>query len=254
MRAYIINLDSEKERWAFTEEMFAQTNFEVCRIPGVDGRQLEFPMEEYSEGLYRWFHGRSTNPGHVGCYLSHVKAIEAFLETDDQHALIGEDDVVLGADFEKVIESALKHSQHWNVMRLTGLGNGHPMKVADLGNGYSLSVSLGRLKGTGAYLIDRETAKKWVKGLLPMRMPIDHAVDREWFFGLRGAYVTPWPASQTDTDFASAIQKRGPLKLGPLRRWVATYPYQAWNECTRYLCRWLSALRIKAAIAADRGQ
>lgn len=254
MRAYIINLDSEKERWSFMEKVFAGTSLEVCRIPGVDGRELAFPLKGYSENLYRWFHGRSTNPGHVGCYLSHVKAIEAFLETNDSHALIGEDDVVLGPEIDHVIAAALKHSQHWNVLRLTGLGNGHPMKVADLCPGYSLSVSLGRLKGTGAYLIDRSTAKKWVKGLLPMRMPIDHAVDREWFFGLRGAYVTPWPASQTDTKFASAIQKRGPLKLSSLRRWVATYPYQVWNECTRYFCRWLSALRMKAAIVSGQGQ
>ena len=44
-------------------------------------------------------------------------------------------------------------------------------------------------------------ARALVAGLLPMRLPFDHAFDREWFFGLRAATVLPSPCSQIESDF-----------------------------------------------------
>ncbi len=251
MRAYIINLDRAKDRWASVVHSFAGTKFDVCRIAAVDGSALEVPIAGYSEGMYRWFHGRPTSLGHVGCYFSHIKAIEAFLATEDEHALIAEDDLTLRPDFEEVILSALRFSRHWNVMRLTGLSNGTPAKVAGLCAGYGLFVGFGRLKGTGAYVLDRKAARAWVTQLLPMRLPIDHAVDREWFQGLRAVYILPFPASQNETGFRSSIHIGKTQKLSALRRYVATYPYQAFNEVTRWLFRAVSYLRMRLAGFAE---
>jgi glycosyl transferase family 25 len=248
MRAYVINLDTAKERWSFIERAFAGTKFNLCRISGVDGNALKFPIESYSEGLYRWFHGRPTNPRHVGCYLSHVKAMEAFLATSDEHALIAEDDLVLRPDFEAALEAALSYSRHWNILRLTGLSRGRPASVARLCGDYSLCISFGRLKGTGAYVLDRAAAHAWVARLLPMRLPIDHALDREWFYGLRAMYILPFPAYQTESGFFSSIHLGESMKLSALRRSVTTYPYQALNEATRWLLRALSYLRMKLTI------
>jgi glycosyl transferase, family 25 len=251
MRAYILNLDRAQNRWAFVEQAFAGTKFEVQRITAIDGQQIQFPIKEYAEGLYLWFHGRPTSIGHVGCYLSHVKALETFLATEDEHALIGEDDLTLQPDFESALESAMKHSKHWDVLRLTGLSNGQPHQVTDLGGGYSLQVSMGRLKGTGAYVVNRKAAKAWVKGLLPMRLPIDHAVDREWVQGLRAAYIQPFPASQTESGFRSSIQVGKSLKMPKWKRYIAAYPYQAFNEISRWLFRGLSLFRMRQAIRSS---
>lgn len=38
-------------------------------------------------------YGKILTPGEVGCALSHVKALEYFLETDDSYCLILEDDI-----------------------------------------------------------------------------------------------------------------------------------------------------------------
>ena len=69
MRAYIINLDRAQERWRSVERAFAGTSFLLCRIGGIDGSALQLPIPEYSESRFRWFHGRPTSLGHVGCYL-----------------------------------------------------------------------------------------------------------------------------------------------------------------------------------------
>src|SRR5262245_14594338 len=152
MRAYIINLDAATDRWSSIEKTFEKTSFEVVRISGVDGATLHFPIKEYSEGLYRWFHGRPASPGHVGCYLSHVKAMKTFLESDAPHALIVEDDLTLGDDFEEVLRAAMKYSTHWNVLRLTGLRPCRSATIAKLFGPYTLAIGLSRLKGTGAYV------------------------------------------------------------------------------------------------------
>ncbi len=237
MRAYIINLDSARDRWSFVEKSFAGTDLTLCRVSGVDGYALKLPIPEYAEGLYRWFHGRPTSPGHIGCYLSHVKAMKEFLTTDEPYALIAEDDLTLSPDFSTAIQDALKYAKHWNLLRLTGLSNGNPATVAKLSGPYSLCIGLGRLKGTGAYLIDRKGAEALSTGLIPMRLPIDHAMDREWFFGITSACIIPFPASQVDSGFRSSIQRGKSLKLSRLRRWIATYPYQIFNELTRWICR-----------------
>ena len=248
MRAYIINLDSAKDRWESVAREFSGTKFELRRISGVDGNTLQITPDDYSATLYRWFHGRPTNPRHIGCYLSHVRAMKAFLATDDSHALICEDDLLLRADFEKVIEFALRYTFSWNILRLTGLGKGQPVKIVKLGNKYSLCVNFGRLKGTGAYVLDRKAASAWADGLLPMRLPIDHALDREWFFGLRAVDVLPFPATQTESGFRSSIHVGESLKSHAAQRWLTTYPYQALNELSRWLFRAAAYVRIKSEV------
>ena len=247
MRAFIINLDSATDRWAFTEAAFAGSQFSLFRVPAIEGATFKLPHAQYAEGLYRWFHGRTPNLRELGCYLSHLKAVEAFLATDEKHGLIGEDDLVLRPDFDAAIEAALQYSSAWNILRVTGLGRGRPVRLARLFGDYSLCVSLGRLKGAGAYVIDRVAATALLAGLLPMRLPYDHAFDREWFLGLRAAYITPFPASQSESDFLSSVQPGIYPKLSPARRWLTTYPYQVCNEMARWLFRGSHYLRFKLA-------
>lgn len=246
MRAFIINLDSAPDRWAFIEASFAGSRLHLTRIPAIDGRTLRFPHPAYSRRLYRWFHGRSPNVRELACYLSHLKAMETFLATEETHALIGEDDLVLRPDFDAVLEAALPYAHTWNILRLTALGPGHPCRVVPLHGAYSLAVTLGRLKGTGAYLLDRTAAQACLARLLPMRLPYDHALDREWTMGLRAAAITPFPAAQDESRFLSTVQPGIYPKLSPARRSLTTYPYQACNELARWLYRGTRYLSLRA--------
>ncbi len=106
---------------------------------------------------------------------------------------------------------------------------------------------MGRLKGAGAYLIDRRAAETLLARLLPMRLPYDHAIDREWFWGLRAGYILPFPVSQTENDFDSQVQPGIWPRLSRTRRCLTTYPYQAVNEMSRWLFRVSYLLRFKLA-------
>ncbi len=247
MRAFIINLDSATDRWAFVERSFRSSQLTLCRVSAVPASDLQFPHPDYSDRLYRWFHGRTRNPREAACYFSHLKAIRMFLATDDAHALIGEDDLVLRPDFDAALDGALRYSTCWNILRLTGLSSGHAAEIARLDGDYSLCINLGRMKGAGAYVLDRAAAKALLAGLLPMRLPFDHAFDREWFFGLRAASIQPFPSSQLESDFLSSVQPGTYPKFSERRRVLTTYPYQAFNEITRWLFRSLHYVRVKLA-------
>jgi len=244
MRAFIINLDTAADRWSFVQHSFASSQLDLCRVPAIDAKLLSFPHRDYSERLYRWFHGRTPNPRELACYLSHLKAIETFLATDESHAVIAEDDIVLRPDFDSVLEGALRYSRAWNILRLTGLSAGHPVRIARVYGQYSLCINLNRLKGAGAYVIDRLAAAALLAHLRPMRLPYDHAIDREWLWGLRAATIQPFPVSQTESDLLSSVQPGTYPKLSRTHRWLATYPYQTLNEISRWRVRGLYSVRL----------
>ena len=181
----------------------------------------------------------------VGCYLSHVKAMRAFLATDAPLAMICEDDILIKPGLEDVLKGAFRYAKYWNILRLTGLTEGRSLKVARSDNKHSLCLSLGRLKGAGAYLVDRTAAQIFVERLLPMRLPFDHAVDREWFYGLNAVYILPFPISQSEKRFSSQIQTKSKPKFSFLRRSLSTYPYQTVNEVTRWIFRLIHFAQMK---------
>jgi hypothetical protein len=85
-----------------------------------------------------------------------------------------------------------------------------------------------------------------------MKVPFDHAVDREWFYGLRAVSVQPFPVSQTEAGFKTSIQRGPARRLGTMRRLLSTYPYQAANEGTRWLFRLMEVLRVSLSHSLSR--
>lgn len=243
--AYVINLDCAPERWTHIEKAFATTTMQLHRVSAVDGNDIALPSPHFDAVRFRLFHGRLINIYEVACYLSHLKALQAFLETKEKYALICEDDIFLKPELEDVLHKALQFSSSWNILRLTGLSSNAGLFLQKLTPSYSLSLQLGRLKGAGAYVVDRKAASSFLKGLLPIWLPWDHAFDREWVFGLKALSVTPFLISQTDEKFESAIQKNSQPKLSSLQRYLTTYPYQCFNEISRCFFRSVAWIQFK---------
>jgi glycosyl transferase family 25 len=237
IRAYVINLDGAAKRWSHVQKIFAEAEITFSRVPAINGKMLELEPSIYSEAGYLSLHGRKTNPPEVGCYLSHLRAMRSFLDTDSELALICEDDISFGPELVTVIMAILSLPRFWNLLRLSGLSEGCPLKIQPLGQDAWLCINLGRVKGAGAYLIDRKGAQVLVDSLLPMKLPFDHALDREWCHRLIAASIIPYPVNQIQKRFGSSIQTYAQPKLSTFRRWLTTYPYQASNEIMRWLSR-----------------
>jgi glycosyl transferase, family 25 len=230
-------MDSAKDRWSYVHSHFAKTGLTVQRVSGVVGKNIQLPIPEYDETRLRRWHGQTTNMGAIGCYLSHINCMRAFLETEDQTAMIAEDDGRPVPELKAIVDSALKYQECWDILRLCGFHDPHPVEYANLVGEYRLTKCFTRLCGTGAYVVTRHAAKVLLKSLMPMCLPIDHALDREWAYGLRASAVMPLPISQVDHDFGSQIAGRANHKLPWYQRYWTVFPYRFRNEFSRIVQR-----------------
>lgn len=91
---YLISLPADEKRRALLAERFPGYSACMIHVPAVDGRQLS-AAEYFGLAVEPLSRGRRLMlPTEVGATLSHVRALELFLDSDAPRALILEDDVV----------------------------------------------------------------------------------------------------------------------------------------------------------------
>lgn len=237
LAVYLINMDGAEARLAAMRDRLAAVGLPFQRIAGVDGRLIAFPIPDFSACGYRLLHGRRTTPPEVGCYLSHIAATRAFLDSRADLALILEDDVAFSDGFVDTLDrAACQSAGMWNILRLSSVNHGRKFPVRDLGNGHALALALTREKGAGAYVIDRAAAHWFVTRLLPMRLAWDIAFDLEYLAGLRACFVEPMPADQV-TGAPTQIQAGLSVYKLPLWRYFTVLPYRSYLEITRLVMR-----------------
>lgn len=251
LAVYLINMDGADDRMAAMRDKLDRANLPFCRIAGIDGRMLRFPIPEFSERAYRWLHGRRTSPAEVGCYLSHVACARAFLDSDADLALILEDDVSFAPGFLDMLDRAAMQRGSWNILRLSTVNRGRKFPVRPLGGGRSLAIALTREKGAGAYVVDRRAAAWITTDLMPMRLAYDIAFDLEYLAGLRACFVAPVPCSQA-SDHPTQIQSTRLAYKLPRWRYLTVLPYRAGLEVSRLACRGRHLMGARLSSCAKR--
>ena len=91
---YLVSLKEDEVRRSELKKCFVNYYDKFTRIEAVDGRKLT--AKEYYEKTIRFFikNKKIMSPAELGCTLSHIKALESFLETGSDYALILEDDII----------------------------------------------------------------------------------------------------------------------------------------------------------------
>jgi GR25 family glycosyltransferase involved in LPS biosynthesis len=192
--SYVINLDVAKERWNFVESSVAALGFQVERISAVDGRTLSSKEIESVTNveLYKFFFKMYPEEGTIGCALSHEKAWRAFLESDNEFALICEDDIQFDSKkLREVIDFVLRERESWNIVNFETKHDGFPQRISKYFQGQSLVVYLANVTHAGCYLIDRRAAYELLRKFYPIKMPVDHYLTAAWEFDLKFVGVEP---------------------------------------------------------------
>lgn len=210
--AYIINLKHATERWEAIRKNLQERGIPHTRVDGVCGANLPDKLDEFNERKFNVFHGKAMNKSEIGCYLSHMQVFRTFLESDNEYALVLEDDVTLPENMTSLLETALPYQTFWDMIRLTSVKQGKYVPFAPLSDGYSLCYNLRQLKSTGAYLINRRAARCCLDKMLPMFIPYDVALDREWHYGFKTACISPMPVP-IDFDIPGQIGSAGKIKF-----------------------------------------
>ena len=248
---YLINLKRAKDRRKSVSEYLKNADIEFTILEAVDGKQLSLPISSFNETRYKLLHGKRPNLGEIGCYLSHLKALELFIRTDENYALICEDDIEFLPNLRKIINNALSSEINFDLLRLSGGSDkkrerGSPIKLARIQDEYHLAINFTFKPGTGCYLINKKGAKAVLKKLHKISLPIDHALDRDWLIGLKSLTVFPSPVTLKESLHIqnSYIQATKEYKINSFLSLWTVIPYRIFNEILRTLYKSFFLLRI----------
>ena len=213
LQTFLINLDRSTDRLAAMKARLDRLGRSWVRVPAVDGRALDLSClgDKVDEAAFARRHGKRLNPSEVGCHLSHIKALQTFLDGPWHWALILEDDADFPPDFDHLLAELLASETQWDLVKLSAFHGGAPIPLTRLTGRYQLAVPLARLMNANCILFTRHAAATLVERLQPMTLPYDHALEQAVLFGLRLRTVTPSPCP-ADTGMASTIGDRARLK------------------------------------------
>ena len=237
LQTWVINLDRATDRLARIDAQLHRLGLSYIRFAAVDARTLtQRQLAELDEPAYRRLHGMIPVAGELGCYLSHVEVMRAFLASPARFALLLEDDVLLDDSLPGVLRGLMAHPDRWDMVKLSAVHSGTPVPVLELDAGRSLAVMLSRCTGSSAYIINRRAAEQYLRspgGLLPMRLPYDHVFDQGWHFGLKVRLVTPTPCDHDDQIATTIAAPPGVQRKFHWTRRLPAFAWRVWLELRR---------------------
>lgn len=153
----IVRRNSIKERFPIKFNEFQH----IEAIYGVDIKAEEFYKKTFNFSVK---YKRMMSPAELGCTLSHIKALEVFLKTDNNIALILEDDVIGNDEDINFILKCLSKVDG-NSIVFCGCQNGlmNRYKYGYLLDDYFLKIprfNYGNFSRTAAYAVTRDLAEK----------------------------------------------------------------------------------------------
>lgn len=122
---FLINLDDNTERLKTAAKQLNEQHIIFHRISAFDGRKLQ-PSDHplYNRDKCLHYMGRELVGGEIGCYMSHLKCAEEFLESDADYAVVLEDDFKISNELhQKVIATIDWLERHREPWLLINIGN-----------------------------------------------------------------------------------------------------------------------------------
>ncbi|UXM95182.1 glycosyltransferase family 25 protein [Bartonella sp. HY329] len=174
MKFYVINLDRSFDRWQHIEQQFKKLGLLPERIAAVDGKSLSSSMANcYVAGRYSPL--KNTE---IACFLSHRKCWEVICESNDDYAMVFEDDVFISSQLNDFLLTGL-WQQGIDLLSVEKFYS--PLKVKPkeflVDGPFSIYRVVEDNPGTGGYLI----SKKRARDLLKQSENFCHLVDSYMF-------------------------------------------------------------------------
>lgn len=210
---YAINLDRSKERWTSLERLFGSLPWPLHRVRAIDGRkepEAALAVRGLSitlppEGIgWNPFRAKIYTIVEEACFVSHVLAWREFLASDNDHAVILEDDAVPMTGMVDTLSALLSCGVPLEYVKLEGKtspGGRTAIPVAGFGAA-TLVRSLRPSFGSAAYLISRQGAQKLLAHASNTPMPVDDFLANPGMHGCDVLHVAPWPIVQSEYDTA----------------------------------------------------
>lgn len=228
MRFFIINLERDKDRLEYMQAELQQLGFVAERFPAVFGLDMPEALKPFflnDDGTII----SAMNKGEVGCYASHLAVMERIIkENIDEPVCVMEDDLRFEPGFPHLPQLMDELPQDWEILRLSNPTKADCQLEKTLGDGSKL-VSYWRVpNNTGAYIINKAGAQKFLSCRKERMRPVDEDLRRPWEHGLKTYGILPSPV--TSNIFDSSISAIGGSRERPGRKRFSNARSSLWQE------------------------
>ncbi|MBV2142589.1 glycosyltransferase family 25 protein [Falsochrobactrum sp. TDYN1] len=178
---YAINLERSRDRWESLKASADQYSVDLRRVEAVEGKLLDRDvLADFDEAGFRRWHGKIPLPAEIGCYFSHIRALEIIAAAPEPYAVIVEDDVRFTSAFAPFIAKATQ-LHGWDVIKLVNHRTPAFRSFQKVDEKFSIGRCLhGPLGSAAAYLVSREGAQKLLDAIRVMSLPYDVELERGW--------------------------------------------------------------------------
>lgn len=204
---YCISMADSFDRRSAMEIQFRAVGLSFVFIDAIQPDLSSGYPVEYDRCKRMNLYGYDMRRGEMGCFLSHRKAWEMFLETDQSICCVFEDDVVLGRDFILGLRSICNLNKSFDLIRLYGVFARKHVKLIEILFERWIVDYLEQPRGTQGYILTRQAATVLLEYTKTMYCAIDDMIDQEWDHGLKIYGVEPSLITE-DSRFASTIGVR----------------------------------------------
>ena len=171
-----INLPAATERRAAVEEQARRLGLEVQFVEAVAGKDLPENPPAYDRKGRAKIYTYDLSPNEIACTLSHIKAMETFLASGADYAVIMEDDIVFADNIKEGLHELIHDLHGWEAAKIyTADDAGRLYDLGDKGKHVSAVFPRKVIWGAVAWLYTR----KAVEQLLPEMQPVFHAADAQ---------------------------------------------------------------------------
>ena len=219
---FVINLNGSDARLDSAKMQLAAVDLDFERVEAVDGRgrlATDFPNYESKSAIE--FFGRDLNSGEVGCYLSHVRAAQAFLDSGEDYGLVFEDDFRSFPHTWPILEELTTFLKSdacpaWEMVNLGRAPRSVTRPVKELsqhdGTAHTVFQAFYFPVIATAILWSKEGAARFVKEAAKPIAPVDHMFRHLMSQSGQGLALDPAPFSilNVTSDIAQASQNNRP--------------------------------------------
>ena len=152
-------------------------------------------------------YGYDLTAGEIGCYLSHRKSWQDFLDSGNALCCILEDDVELQPRFTEGLMGLCKHANQWDIVRLYGIFTRGYKNLFEFMPGHRIIDYFYQPSGLQGYVLNRSAAQQLLAHTETMFCAIDDMVDRDWEHKLRIYGIDPY-LIRDPQQFLSSIGNR----------------------------------------------
>ncbi|MEZ5958733.1 MAG: glycosyltransferase family 25 protein [Hyphomonadaceae bacterium] len=188
----VINLNRDTMRLAHMRNQFDRIGLSFERFAAINGTDVPDALRGYFE--QRVEDRSPLSAGEIGCYASHLEICRRIVDGSLPAPLCAlEDDVEIPSDFAITLKLLLERlPTDWDIVRLSNDTKRAVMPISRLRGPFKLVRYTNVPGSTGASLISRSGAQKFLKTGVRTR-PVDQDLRRVWAWDLETFGVIPAP-------------------------------------------------------------